>query len=71
MKKTSMRNAQFKRPPLAALLAAALLPAGGGDAWALDLSQSPPGTQSSYVAPNVIMSFDDSDRGFRRQKFAP
>jgi|GEM_PF-6975873 len=30
MKKTSMRNAQFKRPPLAALLAAALLPAGGG-----------------------------------------
>lgn len=28
--------------------------------WALDLVQSPPGTQEPYVAPNVILSLDDS-----------
>jgi len=57
MKKIPARGAQFKLSPLAALLATALLP---GAAWALELAQSPPGTQSTYVAPNVIMSFDDS-----------
>jgi len=58
MKHTHIRrNLRFRKSPLAALLATALLPAS---ALALELSQSPPGTQSSYVAPNVIMSLDDS-----------
>ena len=28
--------------------------------WALDLTQGPPGTKEPYVAPNVIVSIDDS-----------
>jgi len=55
--KTARRNPQFKKSPLSVLLAAALLP---GAVCALELSQSPPGTQQSYVAPNVILSLDDS-----------
>ena len=46
------------RPSLLALAAcAALLPHG---AWSLTLVQSPPGAQQPYVAPNVIISVDDS-----------
>jgi type IV pilus assembly protein PilY1 len=41
---------------LPALLALAAAPV----AWALDLAQSPPGTQEPHVAPNVIISIDDS-----------
>ena len=46
------------RKHLLALAAAAAL--GPGGAWALDLAQSPPGTVEPYVAPNVIISVDDS-----------
>jgi type IV pilus assembly protein PilY1 len=41
---------------LLALAACTALPA----CWALDLAQSPPGTQEPHVAPNVIISVDDS-----------
>lgn len=42
---------------LALAVSAALAPAG---AWALDLTQSPPGTVEPYIRPNVIISIDDS-----------
>ncbi|OWG17131.1 hypothetical protein KDK82_0597 [Delftia sp. K82] len=47
----------FSRTLLSCAAATALLPQG---AWALDLAQSPPGTKEPYVAPNVIISIDDS-----------
>ncbi|GAB2489241.1 hypothetical protein GCM10027082_45330 [Comamonas humi] len=48
----------YKKTLLASLMAAALAP---HSAWAqLDLAQSPPGTMEPYVAPNVIISVDDS-----------
>ena len=54
-----MPNRLRCRKSLLALAAgAALLPSG---AWAeLDLAQSPPASVKPYVAPNVIMSFDNS-----------
>ena len=53
-----MPNRLRCRKSLLALAAgAALLPPG---AWALDLAQSPPATVKPYVAPNVILSLDDS-----------
>jgi len=55
--KHAHHNPLFRKSPLAVMLAAALLP---GAACALELKESPPGTQSSYVAPNVIISIDDS-----------
>lgn len=42
---------------ICALPGLALLPAAG---WTLELAQSPPGTKQPYVAPNVIVSIDDS-----------
>lgn len=54
---------QHRPPPecrktlLALAVSAALAPCG---AWALDLTQSPPGTVEPYVRPNVIISIDDS-----------
>ena len=42
---------------IALAAAAALVPQG---AWALSLVQAPPGSQQPYVAPNVIISVDDS-----------
>ena len=42
---------------IALAAAAALVPQG---AWALNLVQAPPGSQQPYVAPNVIISVDDS-----------
>lgn len=47
----------FQKKLLALAVCASLAPHG---AWALDLVQSPPGTQEPYVAPNVILSLDDS-----------
>lgn len=47
----------FQKKLLALAACASLVPHG---AWALDLVQSPPGTQEPYVAPNVILSLDDS-----------
>lgn len=47
----------FQKKLLVLAVYASLAPHG---AWALDLVQSPPGTQEPYVAPNVILSLDDS-----------
>ena len=47
----------LKKTMLASLVSAALAPHG---AIALDLAQKPPGTADPYVAPNVILSLDDS-----------
>ncbi len=47
----------FKKTLLASLIGAAIAPHG---ALALDFSQAPPGTVEPYVAPNVILSLDDS-----------
>ena len=53
-----MPNRLRCRKSLLALAAgAALLPSG---AWALDLAQSPPASVKPSVAPNVIISVDDS-----------
>lgn len=50
-------HAHFKKTLIALAACAALMPHSG---WALDLAQSPPGTVEPYVAPNVILSLDDS-----------
>lgn len=47
----------FQKKLLALAICASLAPHG---VLALDLVQSPPGTQEPYVAPNVILSLDDS-----------
>ena len=47
----------FQKKLLVLAICASLAPHG---VWALDLVQSPPGTQEPYVAPNVILSLDDS-----------
>lgn len=49
----------FKAMLPAILAATAWTPAGGG-AQPLDLAQSPPATVAPHVAPNVILSLDDS-----------
>lgn len=46
---------KFRRHLIAVAASAALNPA-----WAVDLANSPPGTVQPYVAPNVILSLDDS-----------
>ncbi|QIL43374.1 pilus assembly protein PilC [Acidovorax sp. HDW3] len=48
---------RFRKNLLALAAGAALAPHA---AWALDLATSPPGTTQPYVAPNVIISVDDS-----------
>jgi len=48
---------RFRKTLFALAIGAALAPQA---AQALDLSQSPPGTKEPYVAPNVILSLDDS-----------
>ncbi|RYF02085.1 MAG: hypothetical protein EOO32_01530, partial [Comamonadaceae bacterium] len=55
-----IRAPRFKPTVLASLIAAALSPQA---AMALDLATSPPSATSSAsgVAPNVILSLDDSD----------
>ncbi|MDO5288921.1 MAG: PilC/PilY family type IV pilus protein [Pseudomonadota bacterium] len=50
----------FQKKRIAVATAAALAPALLSSAWALSLAQSPPGTVKPYVAPNVILSLDDS-----------
>lgn len=47
----------FRKHLLALAACAALLPQSS---FALDLATSPPGTKEPYVAPNVILSLDDS-----------
>ena len=46
---------KFRRHVIAVAASAALNPA-----WAITLANSPPGTAQPYVAPNVILSLDDS-----------
>lgn len=49
---------RFRKTLLALAAGAALAP---HSAWALVLATAPPGTVQPYVAPNVILSLDDSD----------
>ncbi|RKR25270.1 type IV pilus assembly protein PilY1 [Acidovorax sp. 93] len=54
----AIRNrTHFKKTLIAMAVGAALAPHAS---WALDFAQSPPGTVEPYVAPNVIISVDDS-----------
>lgn len=48
---------RFRKNLIALAAGTALAPHG---VWALDLMQAPPGTVMPYVAPNVILSLDDS-----------
>ena len=48
---------RFRKNLLALAACAAVAPQA---AWALDLASGPPGTKEPYVAPNVILSLDDS-----------
>lgn len=50
-------RAHFKKTIVSLAACAALAPQGS---WALDFAQAPPGTVEPYVAPNVIISVDDS-----------
>lgn len=52
---TPSRN--FRKNLLTLAVLATLAPQSS---WALDLLQAPPGTVQAYVAPNVILSLDDS-----------
>lgn len=54
----AIRNrTHFKKNLIAMAVGAALAPHAS---WALDFAQSPPGTKEPYVAPNIIISLDDS-----------
>ena len=57
MPHTTPHRSHFKKTLISLAVGAALAP---HSSWALDLAQSPPGTKESYVAPNVILSLDDS-----------
>ncbi|WP_394680262.1 pilus assembly protein [uncultured Comamonas sp.] len=48
---------QFRKHLLALAACAALAP---HSSWALELASGPPGTKEPYVAPNIIISIDDS-----------
>jgi type IV pilus assembly protein PilY1 len=50
-------SANFKKTLIALAVGAVIAP---NSVWALDFAQSPPGTVEPYVAPNVIISIDDS-----------
>ncbi|WP_284334782.1 pilus assembly protein [Comamonas sp. NoAH] len=63
MRRLTVDQPRSRKTLLALAVGAALAPHG---AHALDLAQSPPGTTDPYVAPNVIISIDDSgSMGFR------
>ena len=51
------KNTRFNKTLLATMIGFALAPQS---VWALDLAQSPPGSVEPYVAPNLIISVDDS-----------
>ena len=57
MPRNTATHPRLKKTLLTLAISAALAPHG---AWALDLAQSPPGSTEPYVAPNVIISIDDS-----------
>lgn len=48
---------RLRKTLVALAVGAAMMPQ---TTWALDLTQGPPGTKEPYVAPNVIVSIDDS-----------
>ncbi|RYF31801.1 MAG: pilus assembly protein PilY [Comamonadaceae bacterium] len=50
-------NSHFKKTIVAIAVGVLVAPHAS---WALDLAQSPPGTVEPYVAPNVVISVDDS-----------
>lgn len=52
-----LRQTRFNKTLIAMAVGTALAP---HSSWALDFAQSPPGTAEPYVAPNVIISVDDS-----------
>ncbi|WP_336691941.1 pilus assembly protein [Delftia acidovorans] len=54
------RHIPFRATLLASLAAAAWAPAGSWAQRLLDLAQSPPATVEPFVAPNVLISLDDS-----------
>lgn len=63
MRRLTIDQPRSRKTLLGLAVSAALAPHG---AHALDLAQSPPGTTEPYVAPNVIISVDDSgSMGFR------
>lgn len=63
MHRTAASQPRSRKTWSALAVSALLTPAG---AYALDLAQFPPGTTEPYVAPNVIISVDDSgSMGFR------
>ena len=57
MPHTCNPSRRFRKNLLTLAAMAAFAPHGS---WALDLLQAPPGTVQAYVAPNVILSLDDS-----------
>ena len=57
MPRNTRNQPRFKKALLALATGAVLVPHG---VWALDLAQAPPGSTEPYVAPNVIISVDDS-----------
>lgn len=57
MPRTTRTRTHFKKNLIALAVGAALAPHAS---WALDFAQSPPGTKEPYVAPNIILSLDDS-----------
>ncbi len=57
MPRAVCNRTHFKKNLIALAVGAALAPHAS---WALDFAQSPPGTKEPYVAPNVILSLDDS-----------
>jgi type IV pilus assembly protein PilY1 len=51
------KHSHFKKTLLASMISAALAPHA---AWAIDFAQTPAGSVEPFVAPNVIISVDDS-----------
>lgn len=51
------KNRHFRKNALVLAVSAAVAPHSG---WAIDMATAPPGTKQPYVAPNVILSLDDS-----------
>ncbi|MFN9728771.1 pilus assembly protein [Acidovorax sp.] len=66
MPRTTRTRTHFKKNLIAMAVGAALAPHAS---WALDFAQSPPGTKESFVAPNIILSLDDSGSMILRDMF--
>ncbi|MFN7857418.1 MAG: pilus assembly protein, partial [Acidovorax sp.] len=66
MPRAVCNRTHFKKNLIAVAVGAVLAPHAS---WALDFAQSPPGTKEPYVAPNVIISLDDSGSMGARDMF--